>query len=155
MWASARSSRAVSTAQGSGFAPDVNTIQSITFGGAGSTVTGGTFLLTVVNPNTNNTGSGTGTPTTATTGPITYSTSSAVLQSNIQTALNALTAVVGSGGAVVSAVSATSVNVTFSGSLVSLESIPTMTDAPTLQGSSPSMAITTTVIGVPTTAGVG
>ena len=72
----------------------VNTVQNVTFP-AGTT--GGSFTLTVAG---------------ATTGLINYSTTVATLQSAIQTALNTA---LGTGLATVSAVSATSVNITYAG----------------------------------------
>ena len=87
-----------------------NAVQNIAFGG---TVTGGSFKLVF------------GT-TPQTTGSITYSTSAAALQTNIQNALNALSNVP-SNSVLVNAVSATNVNVYFYNGLGGQPDQPVMT----------------------------
>ena len=95
----------------------VNAQQTITFSG---TPTSGTFTLTFAGH---------------TTGNINYSTASTTLASNIQSALTALTGIVGSGNSVVSASNASSVNVTFQGTLAG-QAEPTMIAANSLLGTS-------------------
>ena len=103
-------------AQGSGngtSSPALNAVQLITFGGAPA---GGTFTLSLTDPNVNG-----GVPKT--TNPITYSTNLTTFQSNVQTALNAA---FGAGTTAVAALGPTTVQVTFQGTLGS-KPINTMT----------------------------
>ena len=108
-------------------ASSANAVQTISFGGS---VTGGSFTLALGG---------------STTGPITYSAAAATLQSSIQAALNGL-ASVGTGNSVVSATGATNVKVTFEGALTA-QPVATMTDTPSLLGSSPTMAIAASTTG--------
>ena len=108
----------------------LNAVQNIAFTGS---PTGGTFILDF---------SGT------TTSAITYSTNSTSLAGNIQSALNSLTGLIGTGNCTVSASSATSVNLAFQGTLAAIP-IPTLTAVGSLTAGSgsPSISITTTQAG--------
>jgi hypothetical protein len=86
----------------------VNNQQTVNFGG---TVTGGTFELAF---------------NSVTTGPITYSSTASTLQSNIQTALTALSTIAADGGVTVSAFTGVNVAVNFSNLPGSSSTQPTM-----------------------------
>ena len=111
---------------------DVNAVQTITFGG---TITAGSTFALVFNG--------------ATTAPITYSSTTATLQSNIQAALSNLTTLGGTGNntTLVSAGSPTSVNITFQNQLAGTV-VPTMTAASSLTGTSPTVTVATLTAGV-------
>ncbi len=108
----------------------VDAVQTITFTGS---PTNGSFTLIFAGH---------------TTGAISYTTTSTALASNIQSALNALTGIIGSGNSAVSASSATNVTVTFQGSLAG-EAQPTMAAATNslTGGTNPALAVATTQAG--------
>jgi hypothetical protein len=109
-----------------------NAVQTISFGGS---VTGGTFTLGYATSFTS-----------ATTGPITYSSNLVTLQSNFQTALNGLSNLL-SGSALVSVMSPSSATVVFQGSSVSGQKIATMTVHSSLTGTNPTVGVATTTVG--------
>ena len=104
-------------------------VQTITFGG---TVTGGTFVLSFEG---------------SATSPISYSTDTDVLGSNIQSALDSLSTI-GPSNTFVDVVSDTNVTVTFQGPPLAATPVPLLQDTPSLQGTNPTMAIATTTPGV-------
>jgi hypothetical protein len=111
-------------------------VQGIAFGGA---ITGGTFTLSF--DNTSNSPPGV---IKGTTSPIPYTTAAATLQSNIQTALDAL---MGTNNVLVSAASATSVQVAFQNALGGA-SEPLLSVNSSLAGSSPSVLVTALTSGL-------
>ena len=111
-------------------------VQTIAFTGA---PTGGTFTLAFNYSTTNGTLS-------ATTAPIAYSSTATALQSNIQSALNALS-LIGTGNTLVSAASAASVTVTFQGDMTGAPESTLIPAASLLGGTSPSMTVTSTTTG--------
>lgn len=117
----------VPTATTSVVSTGVNEVQQLTF--AGAPATGSTFTLSYGN---------------LTTAPITYSTVVGTLQTNIQNALNAI---LGTGNTTVQAVNATTVNITFTGQLGTVDVQPLVVSGISTATGAGNALVTTTVNG--------
>ena len=104
----------------------VNAVQTLNFGGSSL---GGTFTLSFNG---------------FTTDPITYDTSAATLEANIQAALDNLSFL--TGNTVVDAISPTNVTVTFQG-VLGKQNVPPMVANSSLTGTNPTISVSSTTLG--------